>query len=149
MSRWRVFCDANVFISYLIRPTGNGTIPQVVRFCFSEDCQLVISSELLDEIRTKTTTKPNLLKQIEPQAVVRLIEALLEIGELVTAEPSETPPELRDIKDTYLLQVSRSGDVDFLVTGDWDLRSIRDQMLRPFIVSPAELLAVLEFTYNT
>ncbi len=148
MSRWRVLCDANVFISYLIRPTGNGTIPQVVRFCFSEDCQLVISSELLDEIRTKTATEPNLLKQIEPRAVVRVIEALLEIGELVTAEPSDTPPELRDIKDTYLLQASRAGDVDFLVTGDLDLRSIRDKMLRPLIVNPTELLAILQCTYN-
>ena len=148
MPKWRVLCDANVFISFLLRPAGDGTIQRAVEFCFSVDCQLVVADELLEEIRRKTATKPNLVKRIDPRAVDRLIEALLDIGELVVVEPSDTPPELRDIKDAYLLQASRAGDVDFLVTGDLDLRTIRDEMPRPLIVNPAELLSVLRVAYN-
>jgi len=149
MPRWRVLCDANVFISYLLQPTGNGTIQQVVRFCFSEECQLVLTSELLSEIRVSTETKPKLVKRSDPRAVARLIGALNEIGEFVTVTPAEIAPRVRDIKDTYLLQASRAGDVDFLVTGDLDLRALRDETSKPLIVNPAELLVALKAAYNS
>ncbi len=149
MPRWRVLCDANVFISYLLQPVGNGTIQQVVRFCFSDECQLVLTSELLSEIRVSTESKPKLMSRIDPRAVARLIEALNEIGEFVTVKPAESAPRVRDIKDTYLLQASRAGDVDVLVTGDLDLRALRDEISKPLIVNPAELLVVLQVTYNT
>ncbi len=149
MPRWRVLCDANVFISYLLQPAGNGTIQQVVRFCFSDECQLVLTSELLSEIRVSTESKPKLMSRIDPRAVARLIEALNEIGEFVTVKPAESAPRVRDIKDTYLLQASRAGDVDVLVTGDLDLRALRDEISKPLIVNPAELLVVLQVTYNT
>jgi putative PIN family toxin of toxin-antitoxin system len=145
---WRVLFDANIFISYLLNPTGTSPINRVVNLCFTDEIRTVITSELLEEIERKATTKPDLAKRIPPRVVELLIESLLDIAEVVTAEPSPERFRLRDIKNTYLLRASEAGDVDFLVTGDRDLLDERDDIPRPLIVTAAELLVLLDETYN-
>lgn len=145
---WRVLFDANIFISYLINPGRPTAIKGAVDLFFSGEVQSVITSELLREIREKSSTKPDLVRRIDPGAVDRLIKGMLEIAELVSASSSSSPVQLRDIKDTYLLRAAEAGDVDVLVTGDRDLLVKRDEIARPLIVTAAELLVIWEEGYN-
>lgn len=140
---WRVLYDANIFISYLIRPSGTTAINQVMDLCFSGRVQLVVASELLDEIAQSSATKPYLVDRIEPKAGEQLIVVLNDLAEMVSVNRSAKVSQLRDLDDTYLLWAAEVGDVDFLVTGDRDLLDIRDGIPRPLIVTAAELLAIL------
>lgn len=145
---WRVLCDANVYISFLLGPTRTTAVNRIVRLCLDDEVHTIVTDDLLTEIRSTTSTKPKLARAIDPRAVERLIEEMLAVAEFVVPAPSETPAALRDLSDTYLLQAAKAGNADFLVTGDLHLLSIRDEIKYSLIVTAAELLSILEANYN-
>lgn len=141
---WRVLFDANVFISYLLNPSGTSAINRVVDLCLSGEVQTIVALELLEEVERKAKTKPDLAKRIEPRAVDLFVQTLLDIGELVTVGAAEDRVRLRDTKDSYLLRAAEAGEVDFLVTGDRDLLDERDDIQHLVIVTARELLVLVQ-----
>ena len=143
--RWRVMVDANVMISFLIKP-GNvtRTINRTVRIAISEQFQMIVPAELLIELRN-APQKPNLGPLLTDKFVEDFIvdtlspaEVVLTFGQLDELEATEA---VRDPKDRYLLQAAIQHDVDILVSGDKDLLALREFLEVPRILSPAEFVA--------
>jgi len=83
-----------------------------------------------------------LRSRFPPGAFDRLRALIQSNGESVP-----TPPvialRVADPKDDYLLAVAIAGNADYLVSGDKHLLVIKDRILRPSVVSPAEFARVL------
>ncbi len=72
-----------------------------------------------------------------------MVNELSRVAERVPTVPGPLGRIVRDAKDDYLLVHARTGNADFLVTGDKDLLALADSIPHPWIVSPADFLAAL------
>jgi len=108
----RIVLDANVLIAAV---AGRGLCDALLELCIEEH-DLIVSSDLLDEVHRK------LIKKIKlPESLARDF-----CGNLRSNARMATPVEValdvcRDPKDLYLLGLCESTNADFLVTGDKDL----------------------------
>jgi uncharacterized protein len=138
----RVFLDANVYNSYLLRPTSEGPPAIIVRAGLSGGVTLVYADPTLHEVLDKVAAKPYLASHIEADMVDELLHLLALTGERVDELPEPFPAIGRDRKDDYLIAHSLVSDVDYLVSGDMDLISLGSiESLR--IVGPAEFVQIL------
>jgi len=139
----RAFLDANVFVSYLLSPTEGTPPPVVVRAGLGGAFDLLVSRNVLIELRSKTTTKPSLSVRIAATAAAELITLLAEVAEVVPEIPEPFPAVGRDRDDDYLIAHALIARADYLVSGDNDVRSLGEvETVR--IVSPAQFLAILQ-----
>lgn len=108
----RVILDANVLIAAV---AGRGLCESLLELCLEEH-DLIVSDELLDEVHR------NLVKKIKlPQSIALDFCRLLRNNAITAAPEGVAADYCRDSKDLYLLGLSASAKVDFLVTGDKDL----------------------------
>ncbi len=108
----KVILDANVLIAAV---GGRGLCESLLELCLEEH-DLIVSEELLDEVRR------NLVKKIRLPNAVALEFCRLPRNNGVMATPSPVSRDAcRDPKDLYLLGLSQSAHAEFLVTGDKDL----------------------------
>jgi putative PIN family toxin of toxin-antitoxin system len=140
----RVVLDTNVFVSGTILPGGVST--EIFQAWRQETFELLTSraqvAELIDVLdRPKFAQRYN-VGIAEIAALVRRIEASAVI--LNSLDPPVI--ELRDPDDAIILATAKTGSARFLVTGDDDLLSVRDdsRLLPLQIVRPAEFLDRLE-----
>lgn len=137
----KVILDANIYISYLLSPEPHKTIPQVVEACVGKELELIVTEELLDDIREGVEDSKSLKAHISEQAVNDLITTLTSYTDSLPA--IETTAYSRDVKDDYLLAQSIVHDVTYLVTGDEDLLTL-GQVEGVKIITPAQFLHELE-----
>jgi len=114
----RVILDTNIWISFLI----GKELQSLKDFIVSERVKLIITDQLLDEIRI-VTLREKLRKYFDQVKVVEFI-AFLEII-AVKVELKKIELVCRDPKDDFLLALCKAGEVDFLVTGDKDLLEMK------------------------
>lgn len=138
----RAILDANIAISYLLNPSGDGPPAKVVRAAVSVDFVLLASPKLLHEIRDKVTNKPYLARRISLPAISELFDLLAANGEVHDDDEIVYPAISRDRKDDYLLTNAVIHHVDYLVTGDKDLL-VLSEFEGVQIVSPAEFAQIL------
>lgn len=138
----RAFFDTNIFISYLLTAPGQGTITQIVEAAFGQTFTLLISPELLEELRRRVATKKYLAQRISTNDVQRLIDLLLEIAETIPPLTEEIPAVTRDPKDDYLLAYALVSQADYLVTGDDDLL-VLGKVSELIISNPQDFLALI------
>lgn len=108
----RIILDANVLIAAV---AGRGLCDALLELCIEEH-DLIVSSELLNEVRRK------LIKKIKlPESLARdFCDNLRSNARMAT--PAEVAEDAcRDPRDLYLLGLCESANADFLVTGDKDL----------------------------
>ena len=110
----RVIVDTNCWISFLI----GRRLFWLIDLLSDERIQLILCSELLEEIRD-VTSRPKLSRYFPQKEVSSLIEFLLLIGE--TFEPTRQVQLCRDAADDYLLALAIEAHAHYLVTGDNDL----------------------------
>ncbi len=135
----RVFLDANIYISYLLRPGSEGPPATIVRAGLSGGITLVYADPTLHEVLDKVVGKPYLASHISTEMVDTLLQLLALTGERVAELPGPFPAIGRDRKDDYLIAHSLISNVDYLVSGDQDLLSLETiEGLR--IVSPADFV---------
>ena len=139
----RVLLDANLFISFLLVPSGRSVPVRIVEAAIAGRFALLLTDEILTEIRRKITTKPYLAGRISLADANAVLVALETVGELVSATGREVPVIGRDRKDDHVLIGAINGHADFLVSGDKDLL-VLGQVDGVQIVSPADFLALLE-----
>jgi putative PIN family toxin of toxin-antitoxin system len=138
----RVFLDANIYISYLLRPSSEGPPATIVRAGLSGGITLVYADPTLLEILDKVVGKPYLASHISTEMVDTLLQLLALTGERVAELPGPFPAIGRDRKDDYLIAHSLISNVDYLVSGDQDLLTLGSvDDLR--IVSPADFARIL------
>ncbi|MEI6147756.1 MAG: putative toxin-antitoxin system toxin component, PIN family [bacterium] len=124
----RVILDANVLIAAV---AGRGLCESLMELCL-EDHDIVISQALIDEVRRKLVKKIKLA-----DAVAVEFCSLLRDNSMMT-DPAFVPAgACRDPKDLYLLGLSDSAAVDFLITGDKDLIDV-GRYGRTMIVTPRQ-----------
>jgi putative PIN family toxin of toxin-antitoxin system len=137
----RIIVDANVFISYLLTSKQLGTISAVVEHCFSDEIHLIVPQELVHEIRTARDKKEYLRIHIPLQRLDQFLSHLLQIAE-VPEILEEISTYAADPNDDYLLAYGLIEQVDYLITGDALLLSLR-QVRTLKIVDPVEFLEIL------
>jgi putative PIN family toxin of toxin-antitoxin system len=137
-----VLIDANVLISYLLNPTGEGPPSMLLRAATAGRVTPIVSPQLLREVSQKVATKPYLADRIPANHVDRLAQALTMVGEVREDADVLFPAITRDRKDDYLVANAVIYGVDFLVSGDHDLLELGEfEGVR--IVSPAVFAALL------
>lgn len=110
----KVIVDTNLWISFLIGRKLSCLLSLLSR----PDFELVVSQELIDEIR-KVSLRPKLLKYFSQEQIALLLDFMSEETQLYQLE--NIIPRCRDPKDDYLLELAIVSKADYLVTGDKDL----------------------------
>jgi len=120
----KVVLDINVFVSGTILPRGAST--EILQAWSRQAFTLVTSreqiAELIDVLERPKFADRYGVGVAEIAALVRRIEATAVILDIL--DPSVI--ELRDPDDEIILATAMAGEARFLVTGDDDLLSIRD-----------------------
>lgn len=139
----RVVLDTNLLISYLLNPTGDGPPARVVRRAIAGAYTVMVSPQLLHELRGKVTTKPYLVDRIPGARLNEFVQRLLGFAELHDDADIRYPAIARDRKDDYLLANAVVYRADYLVSGDRDLLAL-GEIAGVRIVSPAAFVTLLD-----
>ncbi len=128
----RIMIDSNLVISALFFP--NGRVSAILRGILLQHT-VCIASFSLDEIEEVVHRKfPGELRIFDefldelPYEIIRTPDVLTNI------------PSIRDDNDRPILASAITGDVDFLLTGDKDFRTV--ELTRPTIMTPAQFAAM-------
>ena len=140
----RAVLDTNLLISYLLSPTGDGPPSQVVRGAITGDFVLMVSPQLLRELRRKVTTKPYLVERIPKSRLDSFIQKIQSFSELHDDARMLYPTVTRDRKDDYLVTNAVVFHADYLVSGDHDLLGLAESFEGVRIISPAAFAALLD-----
>ena len=128
----RVMVDANVLLSAVVFRSAN--MLHVLEHASSEGNELLVSSWVIDEVRSVTLRKwPKRLASIDALLLAMRYE------HVVTPPVDEMEADLFEIRDPMdypILYSAVIGDADVFVTGDRDFEDVR--IGKPEIMSPAE-----------
>jgi uncharacterized protein len=109
----RVILDTNVVLSALIR--RDSAPGQILEAWLEDRFVLLTHPLLLDELRT-VTRRPQIRALIRPAEAGRLVNQIRALAEPVTRLPATR--RSNDPADDFLLAMAKSGQADYLVTGD-------------------------------
>jgi len=114
----KVIIDTNLWISFLISKNYN----QLDKIIFERKCTLVFSDELLEEFLT-VTKRPKFRRFFTQEDTENLIETIQEFADFFDVVSNVNV--CRDIKDNFLLSLSKDSKANFLITGDNDLLELK------------------------
>jgi putative PIN family toxin of toxin-antitoxin system len=138
----RILLDANLFISFLLRPRADSASSRVVRAGLKGEYRLLLPQQLLDEFVTRAGHKPYLAARIQPEHILSLVETLKTVSHSIPQITQPIPALTRDPKDDYLIAYALVGGAEYLVTGDADLLSL-GQVDRVKILTARDFLTLL------
>ena len=138
----RIFLDANLYISYLLKPDSPSAACEVVRRAFLLEFDLLVCEPLVTELRRVVRESPYLGARISQSALDILIMRLGRIGHAVELAGEMPLREVRDEKDRYILETAERGRADAIISGDNDLLDDRAKWPQFRIQSASEFLAV-------
>lgn len=110
----RIVVDTNIWISFLI----GKSLVSLSSAISNNQVVILFSNELLQELVT-VLERPKFQKYFSESSIEKLLSLLAEKIEMI--EITSEFYECRDIKDNFLLDLSVSGNADYLITGDADL----------------------------
>lgn len=138
----KVILDANIFLSYLLTPSTERIITNVVRACFSDEIDLLVPPELLEEIVDKLQNKKYFRERVPQHLIDDFVQQMAAMTAL-TISPETLTAFSRDPDDDYLIAYGLVNEVDYLVTADLYLLVLR-QIENLKIVAPKPFLDVLK-----
>lgn len=141
----RALFDTNIFISYLLSPTAEGTIATIVEAAVDQAFTLILPGELVERFPTRVASKKYLAQRIKTEDANQLLELLVEVSEIIAPVGRPIPKVCRHVKDDYLLAYALVGRADYLVTGDDDLL-VLGEVEGTKVVTPIGFLQVLNET---
>ena len=115
----RIIVDANCWISSLLTPSFHARLEIV----FGAEYRLLFSEKLFNDL-DRAVNKPYPARRIRREDYDNLVFRLQTIVELIDVH--STVDICRDPKDNYLLALAKDGNADFLITGDDDLRVLKE-----------------------
>ncbi len=145
----RIFLDANLYISYLLKPDSPEAACEVVRRAFLLEFDILFCEPLAAEMRRVVRESSYLGDRISQSALEILITRLERIGLIVELAGETKPWAVRDEKDRYILETTEQGRADAVVSGDRDLLDDRTKWPRFRIQSASEFLAVWVLARDT
>jgi len=134
----RLVVDANAWISSLLTPEFH----ERLKIVFDERYHLMVSEELFRDLAS-AMRKPYLTSRISRADYELFVSMLQTDAELVDVH--SVIDVCRDPKDNFLLALAKEGNADYLITGDDDLRSIK-QFEKTIIVSLNEFETITKQT---
>lgn len=133
----RILLDTNIYVSAIL---FKGKPRLVLQELVDERVLAFTSNEILKELED-TLAKPKF--KLNNDFVQIVLSEIRDITKLISISPLNSYLELRDRNDYHILEAAYSAKVDFLVTGDKDLLSLKN--IPDFkIVSPEEFLRIKE-----
>ncbi len=112
----KVALDTNVVIAAF---ATRGLCTEVLEVCLIK-CEIILSEYILSEVAEKLVTKIH----IPPIVVQEILDFLREHVKIV--KPQVVPPSLlKDQEDLPVIGTALAGNVQFLITGDKELLSLR------------------------
>ncbi len=143
MSAPRVLFDTNLYLNYLLSPDPAGSAVEFALIAAADGTiELLLPEDVISELAATIERRPYLSARItamDLQALLRRVRSFATPLPPLDDDPSSLS---RDPHDDCLLALAVQNDVDFLVTRDRDLLTLRS-VLRADIVSPATLVAWL------
>lgn len=118
----KVVIDTNIFISGLISTTGS---PANLLDKWEEgNFTLIISQEIIDEF-VEVVNRPKIKEKykLSDQRIEKILNSIYTLAEIVPG--LYKVKKLEDVKDDKFLACALEGKVDYLVTGDADLRRLK------------------------
>lgn len=110
----RVVIDTNIWISFLIGKLLTGLTDAII----ANRVQVLFSDDLFSEL-LEVLQRPKFKKYFSSSAIEQLLALLYEKIAWVNVVDEFT--DCRDKKDNFLLNLSVSGQANYLITGDADL----------------------------
>ncbi len=129
----RVTVDTNIFISALL---GSKNCRKIYELFVHSKIDLILSPQLFAELN-ETLTQSKLRQYFKKEDIEKLNKLLETDAEWVF--PKEKISICRDSKDNIILECACAGKVDFIVTGDKDLLSLK-KFRKTLIISPRQFL---------
>lgn len=115
----KVIFDNNIWISYAI---GNH-LEDIPSILLRPEIELFACTELFEEFE-RVCKYPKLQKLLNPKRIQASVELMYAKTSLVSIEHQEA--DFSDPKDNYLLNLSRTVEADYLVTGDKRLLALKN-----------------------
>jgi hypothetical protein len=115
----RIVVDTNAWISSLLKPTFRVRLEVV----FGTEYRLLCSEQSFHELEN-AVRKQCLAKRINRTNYETLVSLLKRNAEIVDVRSSVEI--CRDPKDNFLLALAKDGNADYLITGDDDLRVLKE-----------------------
>jgi putative PIN family toxin of toxin-antitoxin system len=120
----KIVLDTNIFVSGLFFPKSNAG--KVVNLCLSDQYQLCLSEELIEEIK-RVLFYPKIKKRLKLSeseiedycSLLRFNSHLVQIKNIKAEVP-------KDAKDNHVLATLLASQADYLITGDDDLLSLHE-----------------------
>ncbi len=122
----KVIIDTNLWISFLI----SKNYAQFDEIIFSGKCILIFSEEFLSEFLT-VIKRPKFRKFFTQEDTEDLIETIQEYAEFI--DVTSQVDVCRDLKDNFLLSLSKDAQADFLITGDKDLLDLKEYKMTKIV----------------
>ncbi len=141
----RVVLDANIFVSAVLKSTGNPA--RIIEMVKEERIKLLVSPDILGEVRA-TLLYPK-LKNLHRRSA-RWVKGFLQE---LSAKADITPGELEvnaikdDPSDNIYLACAVEGKAEFIVSGDAHLKNLQSFQNIP-IVDPATFLQTMQGNYR-
>ena len=139
--KYYVVFDTNVLISSLLTKKPGTATGRIVDMITEGIITPVFNQEILDEYRDVLHRKKF---SFSDQAIDNLLRMMIQFGQSIEALETEEP-FLRDSDDKVFFEVvmAKRGQTDsqkdaYLISGN-----LKHYPLRPFIVTPAEMLAII------
>jgi putative PIN family toxin of toxin-antitoxin system len=140
----RAVLDTNVFVSFLLSPFSAGAASEVVRRAWSGEFEVLISTQLLVELRGVGESSPYVRDRVDPEILDEFLKQLREIGEWVAVTGQRKWLSLRDPNDAYLLEMAALGDAGWLVSEDNGVLAAAESLPDIALVFPAAFLSALD-----
>ena len=132
----RVIIETNLWISFLI--TNN--FDQLDKIIFSDKCKIFFSEELLAEF-IEVAYRPKFRKYFSSDVIIKITEYIYDYFSFIKIKSSVN--RCRDKKDNFLLSLAVDGDIHYIITGDKDLREIKeDRKIK--IITITQFLALMD-----
>ena len=128
----RLVIDTNLWISFLITKNYKKLDARIKR----TKVKILFSLELMEELLT-VVSRPKFKKYFDKEDIEQLLNLVDFYGEMVDVKSDLKI--CRDVKDNFLLSLSKDGKADFLLTGDHDLLALR-KIDKTKIISISEYL---------
>lgn len=141
---FRAVVDTNVFVSYLLSPFSVGAASEVVRRAWSGEFAVLVSVQLVSELRGVGESAPYVRDRVAPEILDEFLEQLSEIGEWVVVTGERMWLTLRDPNDAYLLEMAALGDAGWLVSGDNGVLASTESLPGVALVWPTTFLVALD-----
>lgn len=120
-----------------------GELPEQAVFYCLENCTVIVSEALIDEIIDRLRIKTN-----APYRWRRFLRLHLgEICEVISFESSLIGSNVRDPKDLHIITAASEGECDFIITGDKDLL-VLGKHKKIQIITPSEFLDLFSAQNN-